>query len=91
MFPEQTWFIRSFKHYSMPDSVVNFTDLLLEQAEQASVDTFEKYPRFLVYDYENDTILPDTNYQSPTLVSSIKNILSDVMKLIRLLIRKISG
>ena len=91
MFPEQTWFIRSFKHYSMPDSVVSFTDLLLEQAEQASVDTFEKYPRFLFYDYENDTILPDTNYQSPTLVSSIKNILNDVIKLIRFLIRKISG
>ncbi len=90
MFPEQTWFIRGFKHYSVPDSVTNFADLLLEQKEQATVDTFEQYPRFLVYDYENDLILHDSDYQKPSAFTTFKNIIEDIVKLIRFLIRLIS-
>ncbi|MBQ7596094.1 MAG: hypothetical protein IJU45_05465 [Clostridia bacterium] len=89
MFPEQTWFIRGFKHYSVPDSVTNFADMLLEQKEQATVDTFEQYPRFLVYDYENDLILPDDSCQKPDAISTLKNIIEDILKLFKLLIKTI--
>ena len=60
LFPEQTWFIRNMKHSLQAVSLAKMIDLLLAQEEQANVDTFEQYPRFLVYDAQTDTLSPDT-------------------------------
>ena len=60
LFPQQTWFIRNLKHSTTPPSVWQLIDLLLAQDEQATVDTFEQYPRFLTYDETTDTLSVDT-------------------------------
>lgn len=60
LFPAQTWLIRNLKHPTTPASVWQMIDLLLAQDEQATVDTFEQYPRFLAYDEATDTLSPDT-------------------------------
>ncbi len=59
-FPEQTWFVRNMKHDLQADSLWKMMELLLAQNEQATVSTFEQYPRFLVYDAQTDTLSPDT-------------------------------
>ena len=60
MFPLQTWLIRNLKHATTPGSVWQLINLLLAQDEQATVDTFEQYPRFLVYDEATDTLTADS-------------------------------
>ena len=82
MFPDRTWFIRSYKHALVTDAITEFSDFLLEQAEQVTVDTFEEYPGFLVYDAENDLILPDTNYRKPTVFDRLKKMVEEIIKLI---------
>ncbi len=45
MFPEQTWFISDYMH--MKSKPQDMFETLLYYDGQATVDTFEKYPRFL--------------------------------------------
>lgn len=60
LFPEQTWFIRNCKHTQREDSIKEFTKALLFCDGQATVDTFEQYPRFLVYDETTKLVTPDS-------------------------------
>ena len=60
MFPQQTWLIRNLKHSTTPPSVWQLIDLLLAQDEQATVDSFPEYPRFLKYDETTDTLSADS-------------------------------
>ncbi len=47
MFPEQTWFIGNYMHMkSYPDKMF---ETLLYSKEQATVNTFSQYPRFLLF------------------------------------------
>lgn len=56
MFPEQTWFIADYMHMrSKPDDMF---ETLLYHKGQATVDTFDKYPRFLKCSGSDWTIVP---------------------------------
>lgn len=56
LFPEQTWFIYDYMHMrSYPDDMF---ETLLYSRTRATTDTFEQYPRFLVYTGEGQPV-PD--------------------------------
>ncbi len=59
LFPEQTWFIEDLRHNDMPGCSDDFIDTLLHYDGQATVDTFEEYPRFMKYDSESDSLIAD--------------------------------
>ncbi len=56
LFPEQTWFIREYMH--MHPWLDDFANTLLYAEEQATVNTFAQYPRFLYYTDDGE-FLPD--------------------------------
>ena len=60
LFPEQTWFIRSLEHSACCDTL---DEMFLELAYyngQATVDTFEQYPRYMEYLSDEDAVQPDS-------------------------------
>lgn len=62
LFPEQTWYIRGYKHASTDDGLEKMIwDLLFYPKKEATVETYENYPRFVKYIPENDGIVPDDN------------------------------
>ncbi len=60
-YPEQTWFVRNNLHANNFASLEHFIKVLLYYDGQATVDTFEEYPRFLYFDEKTQEIVPDTN------------------------------
>ena len=60
-YPSQTWLIRNYLHADNGASMEHFIKVLLYYDGQATVDTFEEYPRFLYYDEETKEIVPDVN------------------------------
>ncbi|MBQ5969203.1 MAG: alpha/beta fold hydrolase [Clostridia bacterium] len=65
LFPEQTWFVRGLHHSSHPDAMEEMIYTLLYYDGQATVDTFEMYPRFMYYEYQTDTFAPDVSAPAP--------------------------
>ncbi len=59
LFPEQTWFIKNIKHSDMPKCVDLLIEKLLYYDGQATVDTFNQYPRFMEYDIEYNSLKTD--------------------------------
>lgn len=84
LFPEQTCFIRNFKHSDQAEASWTFMNLLLAQDEQATVNTFEQYPRFLVYDAEAGTISPDTG-KTESVAEKATSLFDQLKKLFALL------
>lgn len=92
MFPEKTWFIKDFKHAENSDSLDQMIfDLLFNPKKEATVKTFEKYPRFMQYNAD-DTVSPDTNNKLSislfkefinNLRSFFENIIDKIMNLFR--------
>ena len=73
LFPEQTWFIRHFTHAVSCDNFETFKKTLLYYNGQATVDTFEEYPRFMYYDEDSSEIKTDTlSDKNETFVKKIK-------------------
>ena len=56
-------------------------NLLLAQDEQATVNTFQQYPRFLVYDAATDTLSPDTG-KTETVTEKATSIVDQFKRLI---------
>ena len=56
LFPEKTWFINCLKHSSYHDSLDELSDIILYSSEEVTVDTLEKYPRFLKFDYKSESV-----------------------------------
>lgn len=59
LLPEQTWFVKNLKHAELPGNMDDFIDKLLYHDGQATVDTFEEYPRYLVFDSVNGVLKID--------------------------------
>ena len=59
MFPDQTWFIKGLTHSAWSGHLDEFTQTLLYHDGQATVDTFEEYPQWLVYGEEGGSISGD--------------------------------
>ena len=88
LFPEQTWFVKNMKHGSDEESLNNMMRRFMRYDGQATVETFEEYPRFTVFDGEK--ILPEMPTQKqPTLFDKIRLIINDIIKLIKTIINKI--
>lgn len=88
MFPEQTWFVYSMRHFKSPKPLADFIDYLLCQEEQVTVTTFEQYPRYMAYDSVLNTIGEDNNNYSMTL---FRRIMIGIKEFFRLIFHSIFG
>lgn len=90
LFPEQTWFIRNMQHANNPDSIDEMIFTFLRHDGQATVDTFDRYPRFNQYDPFNDVISPDVeSVPELTFIDRIILVVKDIIALIVNLVSKI--
>lgn len=61
LFPEQTWFIKNYKHATNSDALDEMIyKLLFNPKGESTVDSYEEYPRFLQFRSYDESILPDT-------------------------------
>ncbi len=89
LFPEQTWFIRDMKHQNMADCLEDMVNTLLYYDGQASVETFEEYPRFLKYDCDNDILAADEKPQPLSFFDLIKLAFLEIWNAIKNLLANI--
>lgn len=89
LFPEQTWFIKGLKHATNSDALDEMMDTFARADEQATVNTYAQYPRFLKYSYADDTIVPETESTPLSFFERIKNAVLDLIKLIKYLLSNI--
>lgn len=64
LFPKQTWFVKNYRHKQFHDDLYSLMDAVLYSEEQMTVDTYEKYPQFLIYD-DKSGLVPDSAAISP--------------------------
>lgn len=93
LFPEQTWFIKDMQHANNPDSLDNMMYKMLRYNGQATVDTFEEYPRFCEYDSANDVISPYTEVEHAMtpgykLGLMIREIITLIINLVQKIVNK---
>ena len=65
LFPDSTWFINQLGHKLFPDSVDTMIMTLLGSSSQATVNDYESYPQYMLYNSENDTLTPLTTQNAP--------------------------
>lgn len=75
LFPEKTWFINSLKHSSGHDSLDELSDIILYSSEEITVDTLEKYPRFLKFDYKSESVSENKAESSNIFIRFFKAVL----------------
>lgn len=62
LFPEKTWFVRNLLHHKGCDGIDMMIRSFFDAEKEVTVDTYEKYPRFLKVDAETDDLVADENY-----------------------------
>ena len=68
MFPEQTWFIRNYKHATNSDALDEMIyKLLFNPDGESTVASYAEYPRFLQFRGYDESILPDTTASAEKL------------------------
>lgn len=60
VFPDSTWIIKGMTHENWAECNDTLVYTVLTSKEPVTVDTFEQYPQFMVYDEGNDNIVPMT-------------------------------
>lgn len=89
MFPEQTWFIRNAGHNLDIDEMA---DLFFDFDGQGTVNDFEGYPRFLLYDGAEDEIIPDDGSEEElNFAARIKLLISELRELLRTILSLMFG
>ena len=78
------------KHSDEAGSLVNFMDTLLYYDGLATVETFEQYPRFMVFDFDNDALLADKGTQPLSFLELIKLAVLEIIKAIKSLFADIT-
>ena len=87
LFPEQTWFVKNMKHGSDDAALKNMMRKFMKYDGQATVETFEEYPRFTIFDGES--ILPESPIENhSTFFDKIRFIVNDIIKLVKAIINK---
>ncbi len=86
LFPEQTWFIENIGHNEMPESYDTLVDTLLYYDGQATVDTFEEYPRFLHFDYKTGLLTYD---EADVHLSFMQKLLAAITEIFKAIISAI--
>ncbi len=71
LFPEQTWFIKDLQHFNRTWRVDELADYLMYYEGTATVDTFERFPRFMRFDAENDCFVKDDGTYPPGFFDKI--------------------
>ena len=84
LFPEQTWFVREYKHTQKDPSMEEFTQTLLRASEQLTVDSLEDYPQFLYYDKVLQALYADINQ-----TQSVTKWYQDLFRLLRRLFERL--
>ncbi len=64
LFPDRTWFIKDLQHAAMPDDMEDMVRELLFYDGEATVETFDMYPRFLDFDEKSEKISPDNGTEA---------------------------
>lgn len=79
LFPDQTWYVRNLLHAEEGvDNLCEMYKVLAYHDGQATVDTFEEYPQFLLYNEETDEIEKDVFTPSePGFFEKIMNFIRD--------------
>lgn len=87
LFPEQTWFIKNITHSYNSDALDEMTETFINFEGQGTIDTFEQYPQFLMFDHVNDVIVKDTTGENTlTFFDKIQAAFYDLVKLIKYVI-----
>ena len=87
LFPEQTWFVKNMKHGSDDAALKNMMRKFMKYDGQATVETFEEYPSFTIFDGES--ILPESPIENhSTFFDKIRFIVNDIIKLVKAIINK---
>lgn len=73
LFPDQTWFFRELHHSKNTAQLNEFISKLLYYDGQATTNTFEEYPQFLLFDVDTEIFAPDkgTVYEKKTFFDKI--------------------
>ena len=71
LFPEKTWFIKGAKHSDNYDDLNALVDTILYSDCEISVDSDSRFPRFLKYDFNSDSIIPDDGTAADTTTDGI--------------------
>ena len=61
LFPQQTWFVRNYKHTQKDPAMDAFTATLLTADAQLTIDSLSDYPQFLFFDKALRALRPDIN------------------------------
>lgn len=90
LFPDQTWFIRDCKHTQRETAIIDFAKTLLNSDGQATIDTYEDYPQFLVFDSSTEIVTPDDNetHVKNSILSRIVEFFRNLYAFIKKLIKK---
>ncbi len=80
MLPEYTWFFRDMGHVDYPyGESTDFIMHLAESEEYLNIHSEERYPQFMVYDYDNGKLLPLTEENlAPTTADEIFDVLTKI-------------
>ena len=82
-FKNQTWFFRNGKHRCVTEETEKMIETLLFYDGQATIDTFENYPQFMMYDSANNTVRPDVKSDSDVgIILKVKKLAEFSTKLI---------
>lgn len=85
LFPEKTWMVKGFKHAENSRDLDDMIDALLyHPKKEATVDTYDQYPRFLKYEPLTDGLVIDNNQQtkSSLIKEFFKNLVAFFEKII---------
>ena len=86
LFPEKTWFVKNLKHSDTPDGFDEMILTLLYSEEEATVNTYSEYPRFLKYSYLLDKVYADDSLaekDSESFLAKIINFFADIIAMLK--------
>ena len=86
LFPQQTWFIRNCKHTEKDPVLREFSDTLLRADGQQNIQSFPRYPQFLVLEKALGGLIPDDGF-----VRSPRKWQDDLRTLLQKMIEKIKA
>ncbi len=89
LFPEKTWFIKGLKHSVNHDSLDELAAAILYYDEEVTIDTFAKYPRFLSFDNESESVVKNDDSGKGNIFTKWFTALSEFINLLRALFQKI--
>lgn len=83
LFPDKTWFIRNIQHAKGSSDLNTMIHTLLKSENEATVDTYKQYPRFMQYIASDGSIFPDV--ESVEIPSLPQNFMGRIIKLFKAL------